>query len=492
MRSVSKKFYQKFLKLSVECWVILIILLSTILVISLPYIIRNSNILVGDESYYHLKIASLIQERGITNFDPLSYGGRQILTPLGWPFVLAKISSFLNISLELTSKLIPFIFGILTVILFYYLLKNIKVEKRIRTISTLVFIFSPIFIYLFSTSNYYFIPLFLNLLAFYFLLKDKKILTTILIALTTLFGIIHPLVGLIAVLIYTLIKNRKSLPWFYITLAITLILILLKYVPVLIKFGLPDIFMIDNLPVHQQLFSDLGGKISLSIFALILAFIGIVVTWKKKQDYITTHIIFIILFILSLFYIPILIYLNLLLAILVAFGVLKLIQRRWESKFIKNFTILILSLGLIFSGLSYAKQTADSLPNKDIVEGLSLIETDSELKTVFSHYSNGYWINYLAKKPNVMDPSFAYAPSLQQTYEDSQDLFYSRDLKNSTEIIERYNIGYILITPEMKEGKVWHEDEEGLLFLLEFSKNFRSVYAQKGVEVWEIRNLTTS
>jgi len=44
----------------------------------------------------------------------------------------------------------------------------------------------------------------------------------------------------------------------------------------------------------------------------------------------------------------------------------------------------------------------------------------------------------------------------------------------------------------MKEGKVWHEDEEGLLFLLEFSKNFRSVYAQKGVEVWEIRNLTTS
>src|SRR3989344_1294030 len=363
MRSVSKKFYQKFLKLSVECWVILIILLSTILVISLPYIIRNSNILVGDESYYHLKIASLIQERGITNFDPLSYGGRQILTPLGWPFVLAKISSFLNISLELTSKLIPFIFGILTVILFYYLLKNIKVEKRIRTISTLVFIFSPIFIYLFSTSNYYFIPLFLNLLAFYFLLKDKKILTTILIALTTLFGIIHPLVGLIAVLIYTLIKNRKSLPWFYITLAITLILILLKYVPVLIKFGLPDIFMIDNLPVHQQLFSDLGGKISLSIFALILAFIGIVVTWKKKQDYITTHIIFIILFILSLF--------------------------------------------LIFSGLSYAKQTADSLPNKEIVEGLSLIGTDSEQKTVFSHYSNGYWINYLAKKSNVMDPLFA-------------------------------------------------------------------------------------
>ena len=147
---------------------------------------------------------------------------------------------------------------------------------------------------------------------------------------------------------------------------------------------------------------------------------------------------------------------------------------------------------MIFSALSYAKQTADSLPNKDIVEGLSLIETDSDQKTVFSHYSNGYWINYLAKKPNVMDISFAYAPNLQRSYEDSQNLFYSRDLKNSTEILERYDIGYIFITPEMKEGKVWHEDEEGLLFLLEFSKNFRMVYAQKGVEVWEIGNLTIS
>lgn len=492
MRSVSKKSYQKFLKLSVEHWVILIILLSTLLVLSLPYIIRNSSILVGDESYYHLKIASLIQERGITNFDLLSYGGRQILTPLGWPFVLAKISSFLNISLEFTSKLIPFIFGILTVILFYYTLKNIKVEKKIRTISTLGFIISPTFIYLFSTSNYHFIPLFLNLLAFYFLLKNKKILTLILIASTTFFGIIHPAVSLVAVLIYTLIKNRKLLPWFYITLAITLTLVLLKYIPVLIKFGLPELPAIDNLPIYQQLFSDLGGKISLSIFALILAFIGMIVTWKKKQAYVTMHIAFIILFILSFFYIPIIIYLNVLLAILVAFGVLKLIQRRWESKFIKNFTILILSLGLIFSGLSYAKQTADSLPNKEIVESLSLIETDSELKTVFSHYSNGYWINYLAKKPNVMDLSFAYAPNLQQAHEDSQNLFYSRDLKNSTEILERYNVGYIFITPEMKEGKVWHEDEEGLLFLLEFSKNFKRVYIQKGIEVWEVGNLTIS
>src|SRR3989344_718332 len=492
MKSVSKKSYRKFLKLSVECWVILIILLSTVLVLSLPYILRNSSILVGDESYYHLKIASLIQERGIANFDPLSYGGRQVLTPLGWPFVLAKISSFLNISLEFTSKLIPFIFGILTVILFYYTLKSIKVEKKIRTISTLVFTISPIFIYLFSTSNYYFIPLFLNLLAFFFLLKDKKILTTILIALTTFFGIIHPLAGLVAVLIYTLIKNRKSLLWFYITLAITLILILLRYIPVLIKFGLPKLFTIDNLPIYQQLFSDLGGKISLSIFALILAFIGMIVTWKKKKVYVTMHIAFIISLILSFFYIPLLIYLNSLLAILVAFGVLKLIQRRWESEFIKNFTIFILSLGLIFSGLSYAKQTADSLPNKDIVEGLSLIETDSDQKTVFSHYSNGYWINYLAKKPNVMDISFAYAPNLQRSYEDSQNLFYSRDLKNSTEILERYDIGYIFITPEMKEGKVWHEDEEGLLFLLEFSKNFKIVYSQKGIEVWEVRNLTIS
>lgn len=489
MKNVSKKSSHKFSKFYAKWWIVSIILLSTIVILTLPYILRESSILIGDESYYHLKIASLIQEKGYTNFDPLSYGGRPLLTPLGWSFKLAKISSIFNISLEFTSKLIPFILGILTALLFYYTLKNLKLPKKIRIISTLAFIISPIFIYSFSTSNYYFIPLFLNLLAFYLFLKNLKILTTILIAATTFFGIIHPIIGLAAILIYTLIKNKKLSLWFYITTIITLILILFNYLPILIKYGLPILFTIDKLPIYQQLFSDLGGKISLSIFALILALVGIIVTWKKKSTYVAIHLIFLILLIISLFYAPLLIYLNTLLAVLVAFGMLRLMQRKWESKFIKNFTIFILALGLIFSGLSYAKQTADSLPNQEIVDGLSLIKSEEE-KTVFSYYTNGYWINSIAKKPNVMDPLFTYAPDLEQVYEDSQELFYSRDLENSTKIIEKYNIGYIFITPEMKDGKVWHEDEEGLLFVLEFSKNFERLFNQKGVEVWKVKNLT--
>jgi len=486
MKNVSKKSSKMSMKFFAEPAIILGILLFAVLVLSLPYMLRDTSILFGDETYYHLRISSLIQKEKATNFDQLSYGGRPLLTPLGLPFVLAKTSSLSGIELEIISKSIPFILGLLSILLFYHILKNLKIKKKIRIIASLAFIISPLFIYLFSRPNYYFIPLFLNLLAFYLLLKNQKILTTLILALTPFFGIVHPIMGLLAILVYTSTKNKKLLVWFYITLIIVLSIILIKYVPILLKFGIPNIFNIDKLPVHKQLFSDLGGKISLSIFALILAFVGMIVTWKKKHFYITLHIFFIILLLVSYVYNPALIYLNLLLAVLVAFGMLKLIEKGWESRFIKNFTILILALGLIFSGLSYIKQISDSLPNEQIIESLSFIK-NKEQKTVFSHYSNGYWINTIAEKPNVMDSLFTYAPNLNQVYKDSQELFYSRNLENDTKIIEKYNIGYILITPEMKQGQVWMSDEEGLLFVLKFSEGFERVYDENGFELWEIK-----
>ncbi|MBS3145967.1 hypothetical protein J4414_04150 [Candidatus Woesearchaeota archaeon] len=479
MKNASKKSSIMYMKYSAEPIVVLGLLLFAVLVLSLPYILRDSTVMFGDEAYYHLRIASLIQEKGIIKFDPLSYGGRPLLTPLGLPFILAKTSSLLNMGLEIISKTISFMIGILSVILFYFILKNLNIKKRIRIIAVLTFIISPLFIYLFSRSNYYFIPLFLNLLAFYLLLKNQKILTSIVLLLTPFFGIIHPIIGLLSILIYTLIKEKKLSIWHYVTSIIVLSITLIIYLPILLKFG------IDKLPVHQQLLSDLGGKISLSIFALILSLIGIIVTWKKKHAYTALHISFAVLLLAAYFYNPVLIYLNILLAVLVSFGILKLIERGWESKFIKNFTILIFALGLIFSGLSYIKQASDSMPNEEIFESLSLIKS-REQKTVFSHYSNGYWINSIAEKPNVMDPLFNYAPKLDEAYLDSQQLLYSRNLENDTKIIEKYNIGYIFITPEMKQGQVWTSDEEGLLFILKFSKEFKKIYDKKGFEIWEV------
>ena len=69
-------------------------------------------------------------------------------------------------------------------------------------------------------------------------------------------------------------------------------------------------------------------------------------------------------------------------------------------------------------------------------------------------------------------------------------MFYTRDFEIAKSVIEKYNIKYVYITPDMKNGLVWNEPEEGLLFVLEFSgNNFKKVYNNNEVEVWRVNFL---
>ena len=87
-----------------------------------------------------------------------------------------------------------------------------------------------------------------------------------------------------------------------------------------------------------------------------------------------------------------------------------------------------------------------------------------------------------------MDEKTLYAPDVNKRYLDSQEIFTSRNLEKTKNILGGYNLSYIYITPEMKQGLVWNYEEDGLLFVLKFSpESFEKIYDKDGIEIWKVK-----
>ncbi|QQG38444.1 MAG: hypothetical protein HYS32_02440 [Candidatus Woesearchaeota archaeon] len=493
MKNVLKKSKKELLKSSAEIWILLIIVLFSLIILLLPHILRSDSILPTSEPYYHIRIASMIQESGIPKIDPLSFGGRELITPIGSPLVLAYTDLLLDLGLKNTSILLSIVLGLLFILVFYLILNEFNLSKRARTFSSLCLTISPIFIYLFSVFNFHTIPIFLALFAFYLFLKEKRALCTIILSIIPFFSIFHTISILILFLFYILLKSKKDITWYLTTAPIVIVVSLIYYIP-LFSQAFPRIVNIENIPFYKKIISGLGAEIGLSIFALILAFIGVISAWKRNVKYLLINLLALIVIILVIIlYSQTLIYINLLVSVLAALGIIEIISRRWETNLIKNFTVWVLILGLLFSGISFANRISEDQPDKELIAGLQRLKEKSEpTDLVFSHYKKGHWVTSLAQRPVLMDPLLISPPDIKQINIDSQKLFYSKDLKSAMEIINKYGIDYIFITKDMKEGVVWTEEDEDLLLVLKLSNNFKAIYNREGIEIWRVENTTIS
>ena len=81
---------------------------------------------------------------------------------------------------------------------------------------------------------------------------------------------------------------------------------------------------------------------------------------------------------------------------------------------------------------------------------------------------------------------FEYYPYAEERFNDSLEIFYSRNLKDTKILLEKYNINYIWIDNKMKNGLVWEKEQQGLLFLFRNNETFNNIYNNQGIEIWEI------
>jgi hypothetical protein len=230
-------------------------------------------------------------------------------------------------------------------------------------------------------------------------------------------------------------------------------------------------------------FSDLGG---IGIFAFLLAIIGLFITLKDSKQLGKIYLLILSLICIGLFFEKANTYLNLIGSIFGGFAFTKIISRNWKIEPLKLFTAILLISGLLFSTISYVKRDILDEPSKELVKSLEWLKLHSnDEDIILSHYSYGLWIEYWAERPVLTDSLFNYKDT-KRKIDDSNQIFYSRNLENTKKLLDKYNIKYVLVTDTMKKGLVW-ESEQGLLYLFRNNQTFEKIYNQNNIEIWRYK-----
>jgi len=466
---------------------LLFLLLSALIVLGVTPVVRTVNydgLMVGPEAYYHTRIINTIAEHGLISEDTLVYKGRPYVFNL-YHLSLAGISRITGF--KTVALFSPILLGLLSIMFFYLILTELNVKSIVKTVTLFVFLLMPVFIQTFSSLNPESFIIFLQFLSIFLFLKTRHLilrsLTVVIFLLISFFGILQTVVVL-AVVIALSFRKKHLYPKH------TIFMVLITLVSAIIL----NIYIFGNTALQYRyaefLISDIifvfGSAHGLSLFAVILAGMGFIINWKfKTRNFMIMA--FSLFLLLSSLYIDysVLLVLGVFVAFMGALAVDRILHRKWEFVLLRNLTVLALFCGIIFSTLSYLDVPITEEPTLESKNSLLWLKDNALVrKTVFSHYSNGFCIQYFANSSVLLDTNLGSIPDFTQRVDDSIDLFYSRNLGNTTSILDKYEVSHIFITPEMKNGLVWHEEEEGLLFLFRNKEHFENIYNKDGYEIW--------
>jgi len=459
----------------------------------------NENGLIGEEAYFYIGITEQMLDDGLLNvYDQFSYGGREYDYVFPWAVILYLLNLLFGIPLNILSVFLPYTLSILSFILIYFILKSFKFTIEQTNIGMLLLIISPTFLFLSSTSNKYILPFFLSLLAFYLFIHKNEVLKNtsfVVFILLPFFSLTMTLISLFLLLLYIYFYKKGDATFFWAIFGSVISLSVLGiFFPIISTSPFLDLFLNTSIqksseginPFLMDLISDFGGDLGIGIFSLFLSIIGLFLIWwyKKNVALISVSLLFLIL--LSAKKIEPFIYLNVFVALLSAIAIMEIAQLKWTSRVMKNFTILVIICGIVFSSISYINELRSELPNKNIIKSLEFIKGTTPVEsTVLSYYKNGFWIESFAKRKTVMDSYFIGANDVEERYKDLQNLFKTRNIDKAMEILKKYEVNYIYVDNAMRQ-ETWKYDEEGFLFLLKYSDNFKKIYLDDFVTIWRV------
>ncbi|QQG38443.1 MAG: hypothetical protein HYS32_02435 [Candidatus Woesearchaeota archaeon] len=460
------------MKLNKTHYILAVIFLSAVIFQS--YFVFQTNTFSSDSAYFNIRQVESIGENGKPILkDELSYGEKiNLLSPV-FHYILS-VFSFSKINY----KLIPIILMSLIVFVVYLISFSITKDKKASLIAAFISAFIPI--YISKTLNQFSIysiatPLFFFTIYYFILLdKDKKYVNH-LVWLSFLLPLIHPIALILPLsfFFYVILTTTESINIskrekeviIFSTLAILLIESLI-YKKAFVEYGLNILFQ--NIPreILGSYFKDLSlinTILSLGVIPLVLGVIGLYFGYirKKKSVYILTSIIVSVFSLLLLKYIDIstgLTFLGISLVVLSSIIISDFLTFIRETKIskIENpsvaiLVVLIILLSIVPSAFFASDVISSSYPNEDI-ETLQWIEQNTfSGSVVLAPLEYGHLITSISKRVNILDSNFLMAPLPSQRLIDVNEVYTTPSKVKASEIINKYEVNYILLTPKIKE-----------------------------------------
>lgn len=442
------------------------VIILALIMLALPYHLRyfsGNHTFAGDETYYHSKIAQTISEQGI--ISEINFAN--ILTSYTIQPYHLLLAGMHKITGDTAFAITPIIFALLSLLLFYLLLKKLKIDEQTQLWTLLVFVLSPAFISLGFYNTPYSFELSMVLLGLLILHSTKPFYSAIPFLLASADSLSGAIASLFCIAYYILTDKKKNLK--------TLILGLIPVACVVfLNYNLP--FSLLTTPINY--FSDLGGIHGIGAFTIILMTISAVLLWPKKE-YVSFFSIssFIALAIIYPALLPFLLPIS---GILAGYALSYLFRRKWELKSLRTLTLFVIFLGLLFSAISYSTTHARDNPSNEMIKTLSL--TESGVILTAKEYAN--FASYHHK--TLLHPLIDKEKILEQQ-NDANAIFFSNDLEKTKQLLKKHQVDYVLITPEMKKGLVWEEENFGLVFLVNNNETFKRIPTDNQIELYEVK-----
>lgn len=305
----------------------------------------------------------------------------------------------------------------------------------------------------------------------FFTIKNSYIISFLLYI---LISYINFYLGLFLFLIILFMFVKKEIKFRYVLLFIT---------PLIFTLNITNNKSPLQVNILKRLFYDFGSPSGIPIVIAILAIIGLIMVWKKEP---TTKYITLVTMIISFLNLETgLFLLNIIGIYLSSKLVLYLIDEKWQSLSLKQISIFLILCSILFSGAGHISSiinTDEPIGNMEVLNWLNE-KTPSE-SIIFTHHGLGYKTKFFAKRTILLDNDLSLINNSEQKFNDSIEIFNSRNIDNTKNLLKKYKINYILISQKMKEGLVWNKESEGLLFLMNNNKEFGIIYEDNSSEVW--------
>jgi hypothetical protein len=466
--------------------------LLAVILLLLPALLRtlgHQPIVSGAESYGSLRIAETIAESGIPEFDPAMPERRYALSV----FDLLLALFVLVLGSTAAALVVPFVLGVTAVALLALIVRRWKLPADAALGAQLVFVLSPLFVGVFTQA----VPAGLQLvllLAFIALLAPVEATTPArqavriagLIALAALLASFSVFAAVAAIALPPLARKlRRGVPQ-------PVLLACVAAFIVLVTVALPAQLQAERAPYAAAVpfvtaISDFSGSDGISIFAVLLACISITLLWRFKQKYFAALIAGMMTILLALVLPSALVFGHVVIALLAGYALAFFATMRWSFDDIRVLTLLVLACGLLFSTLAHAVTLAQGPPSaalRDAAQALSAVLPNDAV--LLAHPDDGFALAYWSGKRVFMDGWGARTPDAQQRWAAAQSVWHAQDIEKLQPVLARNRIGAVVITKDMRSGKVWDLPEQGLLFLLRNNETFKSVYRDSSVDIWAV------
>ena len=434
---------------------ILILLISSSFLMLLMHIFRflNSPVLPMYDQYNH--IAQITQ----SNFhNPLN-------------FIFSFFTNYIFLI-----RLVPFLSNLISILLLYLISKKIIKDYEQRFFSLLIIILSPIYLYTHTSLNMLYLPLLFILLGIYGLLNHKYFLSGFSFIISLIF---NPQLFIVIILILiTIFERNKKITQILPILGILLI----TYIYTFVNNFIPHSY--SSLDFLTGYISDFGALVGFGIFGLLAGITGILFSLNKKNY--LFYFCLISLFISSLYYKEIVLFIEIVIAFYAGILLKILIKRKWASPVFKNYVIILILCGLIFSSGSHLKKNSEIGPEYAEIRSLEWLKNIGSDKLVISHHEYGFMIKAISGLDAYTDNNYYLFSKEKTKINKTQEIYLSRDLQKIILFFNKNNIKYIWINQKMKQGQVWKKEDQGILLLLENSRHFKKIYNFDHIEIWEI------